>query len=358
MKILIGVGGLTNGFWSTAGGEARHAINIADMLSDRDHEVHCYGTGHHGLQAPQWGVQPPKPGVRMVSIKDLLFSPIEYDAFINAPRDWNGIQPGWQQCKSFPVITDKLIHVQFSWNQQMEDYVESTYGCTKEHIIALPYDPIPEESYTQNSKIYLLPTPFYKDLSIPDISNRREVVWLNKDVFSDVWPEERSFHRPALRIMQALEILSKEIPELRTNFASTWSFGSTNRSKNLGIESVYKNIRINEIRPKADLRYDQVHTWMKRSRIAIVLPGFFAGAWDAIGNGTAVLFFKESHGIRDRLGDTFCFDNDVTVEELCTEIRRVLTDDEYYQEVVDKQRQGIGVHSYDNSYKYFLELMK
>jgi hypothetical protein len=355
MKIVVFIGGsITNGFDSPTSGESRWAQNLAKMLAERGHEVDV--VANSPSDPPSWGSSKPMSNVT------LHFRPNPsklYDLALYIPWEHQYNGPRWETCHSLPVTAKYYIHCTFSWTNSLPDH-----DCWKRnHILAYPY--IQEDSqFKLNADknpfpTFPLPYPIFDTVADIDIAQRKDIVWACKDVFHPGWKNNGS-HVPRIGMdaLQCVKDLSNEFDfnfhVLSTRFFDPRLSDISAQCKPLDFVRTIRNSHIYELIPK-----NQLQDIFKKSRLNVIISGLFGSFGESITMGCAPLCYN-GHIYRAAAEECGIKLDEVQVskERLYEVMRKLYTDDAFYTKYVLACRREMRYYSFDESYKYFLEMVK
>lgn len=352
MKILIFIGSTVTGVDNQAGSEQRYLFGIAEMLAHYGHEVDCVGSDDSGNDKPKWGDTVPIPGITLKHMSSIDRTKETYDLAIVSENIVHWRSPGKAHqtpCTEFDNIAPVIGHTLFGWaGTGLPCAMKENTG--KKHWVIQPWEP----PHRQPNDVIVY-YPVFKELAPADLSHRDSIIIAAKDPFIDEWPEDKIFHFGALSAMRAMKQLSDK-RKVRSVFVPSRSYASAKRAERLGATKIFNEISYKQTYETL-VRRSVIETEMKRSRVSIMLHGYFSSAFIAPAMGAVPIYFTNDTGTcwhpKQKLLDMSKSD-----DEIYLGLERFFTDDEFYLTQLNESRENIKRFSWASAYESFLKFMK
>jgi hypothetical protein len=362
MKIAVYIGGAQDGFDTPSSGEPRYAYNIAHMLALEGHEVTAFGTGHETQQPPLWGRQEPISGVSFVHPYDVLGK--TFDVLINLPFElW--VEGKLLPCEEIDIQADKIFHTTFSKAGLASICKNKTCWDTHKHHVMMPYsltadlhdnlarELTEEEQVFADKYIHWLPFPYYKELNNRPPSERREMLWVCKSLFSDEWAEDEDFHLEGRTLLEATKNFANK-NNITLHFAMASMFESE-RAKRLGVDKIFHDIQNKQLNDGLYL-FSELNNLFSKSAVNLVPPNFAASCFNAIASGCVSLSYEDDF-MFGGLSSSLKLYKGISIREVENLLEAIYFRGEIYWELIDEQREKIVDYSYAAAYEKFGKIM-
>jgi len=361
MRIAVYIGGAQDGFDTPSSGEPRYAYNIAHMLALEGHEVTAFGTGYHTQEPPLWGRQKSIENVSFVHPYDVLGK--TFDVVVNLPFDF------WYEgkilpCEEINIQADKISHVTFSKAGLISLYKDKTCWDTHRHRILMAYplssfdfnfprELTKKEQHFADKYIHWLPFPYYQEFCDRPLSERREMTWVCKSLFSDEWPEDKDFHLEGRTCLEATKNFANK-NNIIVHFAMASMFKSE-RAKRLGVDKIFNDIQNKQLNDGLYL-FSELNEYFSKSAVNLVPPNFAASCFNAIASGCVSLSYEDDF-MFGGLSSSLKLYKGISIYEVEKLLEAIYFRREIYWKLIDEQREKITDYSYASSYKRFKEFI-